>query len=282
MSRLSKYNVEEELRSAVTFATEKHPLVIFDLETTGLSKVSDKILSFSAIKTKWNGYGFEEIDRMNVFINPGFHIPSYITSINHISDETVKNCGYEEDVLPLIKEFIGDERKPLLCGYNSNSFDIPFLSNVFERVFGEGIHPYVSLDVMRLAKSMCQMDNYKLEFVASQLGIGASLSFHNSIDDVVATLHVLNELVRLKMFHNEEPENGKIRLEVHGCSLFKKSHYLNRIYINTFPYSKSYYDVYRGEWHSDLYGVNMELLRKDALKYMNVKDEKEFAKILHA
>lgn len=280
MSRLSKYNVEDELKKAIADASRTNPLIIFDLETTGLSRKSDKILSFSAIKAIWNGYGFEEIDRMNVFINPGFHIPPHITSINHISDDTVKECGHEEDVIPQIKNFIGSV--PLFCGYNSNNFDIPFLNAVFGRVLGEGVQPVVSLDVMRLAKSMCHMDNYKLEYVASQLGIGATLSFHNSIDDIIATLCVLNELVRLKMFSKEEPKSELIRLEVHGCNLFKKSHFLNRIYINTFPYSKSYYDVYRGEWHSDLYGVNMELLRKDALKYMNVKDEKEFAKIMHA
>lgn len=272
MDRLSKYQNDEAVKNAMSLARVGTPLVVFDLETTGLGKKSDRILSFSAIKAVWKSLRFEEVDRMDVFINPEFHIPKEVTEINHITDEMVAGCKTEEEVIPEILSFIGDNS--ILCGYNSHSFDIPFLANAALRAAGEDLEMAAELDVMYLAKEKCNFSSYKLEDVASELGCNIGLTFHRSMDDVIATLRVLNVLL---IEYDGKPRGG-VNVEVTGFRRFSLSHLVNRIYVNTFPYSKTYYDIYRGEWHTDLTNVNLKQLRIDALKLAGASDEKEFAK----
>ena len=131
MNVISKYQTYDRF---IEMANKYKTCIFFDLETTGLRRKVDRILSFSAIKTE---YGkdkmFHEVDRLNLFINPGFHIPETITKINHISDETVKDAPTEEKAFPIIRDFIGDYP---IGGYNSDLFDVPFLNNAFQRVLG--------------------------------------------------------------------------------------------------------------------------------------------------
>ena len=270
---MSKYNESEILKTVLNEVKKGKEIVCFDLETTGLNKRIDRILSFSAIKAKWNKE-FVETARMDLFINPGFHIPEKTSEINHITDEMVKDCDDENTAIPKIKEFIGDA---ILCGYNSSTFDIPMLNNAYLRVFGEELKYENAIDVFKLAKEFYKYKEYKLEFVAHELGCDMGLLFHRSMDDVVATLRVLNMIVQ-----EDKKENGYKRLRVYGGRIFKKSYQVNRIYINTTPYTKTYYDIFRGEWVSDMDNVNMKQLQEDVFRYFNVSNVKELEKTVKA
>ena len=63
------------------------PLVVFDLETTGLDLVKDRIIQISFIKVYPNG----KEERGNYLVNPECHIPPFITELTGISDEDVKD-----------------------------------------------------------------------------------------------------------------------------------------------------------------------------------------------
>ena len=63
------------------------PLVIFDLETTGLDLVKDRIIQISYIKVYPDG----KEERGNELINPEKHIEPIITQLTGISDEDVKD-----------------------------------------------------------------------------------------------------------------------------------------------------------------------------------------------
>ena len=272
METLSKYHTYNEF---IEMANKYGECIFFDLETTGLSRKTDRILSFSAIKTKYeNDKMFHETDRIDLFINPGFHIPERITSINHISDETVKDAPTEEEAFPIIRDFIGNTP---IGGYNSDTFDIPFLNHSFQRVFGESFEPVVKFDVMKIAKEVLRLDSYKLEEVAKRCEATKGLEFHNSIDDVIATCRVINTI--MFCYNKRKPEK---KLTINNCSHYYKSHKVNRIYISTYPYTKTYYDIYRGEWVSDMDGVDIRQLRDDVLSKYKVKNESELAKYFSA
>lgn len=102
------------------------PLIIFDLETTGLDLSKDSIIQISYIKAGIDG---SEVSR-NIFINPGRPIPALIQELTSITDEMVKTAPKFKDIAKeLEREFAGCD----FAGYNSNKFDIPMLAEEFLR-----------------------------------------------------------------------------------------------------------------------------------------------------
>ena len=102
------------------------PLVIFDLETTGLDLVKDRIIQISYIKVFPDG----KEERGNELINPEKHIEPIITQLTGISDEDVKDKPtFKQIAQRLSDQFTGSD----FAGFNSNNFDIPLLAEEFLR-----------------------------------------------------------------------------------------------------------------------------------------------------
>ena len=102
------------------------PLVIFDLETTGLDLVKDRIIQISYIKV--NPDGSEE--RGNELVNPEKPIEPIITQLTGISNEDVKDKPtFKQLGATLADKFTGCD----FAGFNSNHFDIPLLAEEFLR-----------------------------------------------------------------------------------------------------------------------------------------------------
>ena len=104
----------------------KNPLVFFDLETTGINIVSDRIVEISYLKIAPNG----EEESKTRLINPEIPIPPQATAIHGITDEDVKDSPtFKMVAKSLAAQIEGCD----LAGYNSNRFDIPLLAEEFLR-----------------------------------------------------------------------------------------------------------------------------------------------------
>ena len=104
----------------------RNPLVFFDLETTGINIVKDRIVEISFVKVHPNGK--EECKTRR--INPEMPIPPESTAIHGSTDEDVKDCPtFKEIAKSLAAQIEGCD----LAGYNSNRFDIPLLVEEFLR-----------------------------------------------------------------------------------------------------------------------------------------------------
>ena len=102
------------------------PLIVFDLETTGLDFIRDRIIQISYIKVSPDGTE----ERENLFVNPEKPIPEEVVALTGISDEDVKNAPtFKQLAANLQKEFEGCD----FAGYNSNRFDVPMLAEEFLR-----------------------------------------------------------------------------------------------------------------------------------------------------
>ena len=102
------------------------PLVVFDLETTGLDIITDRIIQLSYIKVTPDG---TEV-RGNHLINPERAIPAFVTDLTGISDETVADQPTFKEMAPQLAEsFKGCD----FAGFNSNRFDVPILAEEFLR-----------------------------------------------------------------------------------------------------------------------------------------------------
>ena len=80
---------------------------VLDIETTGISKLTEKITEFGIMKVK-NG---EIIDTFECFVNPEKPIPEKVVEVTNITDEMVKDAETIDIVLPKVLEFVGDSTK---------------------------------------------------------------------------------------------------------------------------------------------------------------------------
>ncbi len=104
----------------------KKPLVFFDLETTGINIVTDRIIEIALLKIHPDGREEEKLQR----INPGMPIPPEASIIHGIYDEDVKDAPAFKDVAKTFAKFIeGCD----IAGFNSIKFDIPLLTEEFLR-----------------------------------------------------------------------------------------------------------------------------------------------------
>ena len=91
------------------------PLVIFDLETTGIWVEKDKIVEIGMIKLLPDDSRQDFLKR----VNPGMPIPANVTRIIDITDEDVKDAPKFKDIANEALEFIGDAD---LAGFNIKKF----------------------------------------------------------------------------------------------------------------------------------------------------------------
>ena len=100
--------------------------MIFDLETTGLDLVKDRVIQLSYIKVYPNG----KEERGDELINPEMNIPELITQLTGISNDDVKDKPSFKQLAKKIEEvFQGSD----IAGFNSNHFDVPLLAEEFLR-----------------------------------------------------------------------------------------------------------------------------------------------------
>jgi DNA polymerase-3 subunit epsilon len=160
----------------------KNPLVFFDLETTGVNIVTDRIVEISYLKVFPNGDEEAKTRR----INPEIPISAEATSIHGITDEDVKDApAFRSIAKSLADQIEGCD----LAGYNSNRFDIPLLAEEFLRAG-------VDIDLMKRKFVDVQTIFHKKE----QRTLSAAFKFYCDMDlenahsaeaDVKATYEIL-------------------------------------------------------------------------------------------
>ncbi len=158
--------------------------VVFDLETTGLKKETDRIIEIGAVKIK-NG---EITDRFSAFINPGRRLSEKIVKLTGITDDMLEDKPGEDVVVPEFLEFAGDS---ILVGHNV-AFDIGFIRR-FAADKGIEVRNTV-LDTLGLARTLYgSLKNHKLDTVCSHLGISLE-NHHRAVDDAEATAGIFMKM----------------------------------------------------------------------------------------
>ena len=158
------------------------PLVVFDIESTGVAPRKDRIIELAAVKLEPDG---TEISKCWL-LNPTVKIPPENTAIHGITDEIVKDCPTFADKADEIFAFFeGCD----LSGFNADRFDIPCLEEEFSRV-GRNFAPSSRkhVDVQRIYHKMEPRDlSAAVRFYLGRDHAGA----HGAEADAKATLEVL-------------------------------------------------------------------------------------------
>jgi len=183
----------------------KRPLVIFDLETTGVNVASDRIVEICALKA--NPDGTEETKTFR--INPERPIPLESSLIHGIYQEDIADAPTFKEVAQELADFIGDAD---LGGFNSNRFDIPVLMEEFLRVnVPFDIENRFFVDVQNIFH---QMEQRTLKAAYKFYCEGDLINAHSAEADVRATFEVLKAQV-IKYENKEwEDKSGKVSIPV--------------------------------------------------------------------
>lgn len=158
------------------------PLVVFDIEATGLNIATDRIVELSYIKV----FPDRLPERRTQRYNPGIPISAEATAVNGISDADVADCPHFKDEAPALAATFADCD---FAGFNSNHFDIPLL---IEEFFRAGVNFDISacrfVDVQGIFHKMEKRDlTAAYQFYCSKDLTEA----HTAEADTQATLEVL-------------------------------------------------------------------------------------------
>lgn len=224
----------------------KNPLVFFDLETTGIDIVRDRIVEISYIKVYPNGK--EEMKTQR--INPGMPIPPASTAIHGITDDDVKDCPHFKEIAKtLAAQIEGCD----LAGYNSNRFDIPMLAEEFLRAD-------VNVDLTKRKFIDVQTIFHKME----QRTLSAAYKFycnkslenaHTASADTMATYEVLKAqldrypelendvtfLSKFSSFNNNVDFAGRMVYNDKGQEVFNFGKHKGQLVTEVFASDPNYY-----------------------------------------
>ena len=176
----------------------RNPLVVLDLETTGINIATDRIVEIALLKVNPNGTEEEKVFR----VNPEMPIPLESSLIHGIYDDDVKDEPTFKQLAKTLAKFLeGCD----LCGFNSNRFDIPLLAEEF-------IRADVDIDLKRHKFIDVQAIFHKME----KRTLAAAYKFycqkdltdaHSALADTRATYEVLKS--QLEMYDGVQYEDVK-------------------------------------------------------------------------
>lgn len=224
----------------------RKPLVILDLETTGVSIASDRIVEISAVKVVPGG----EEEWLTMRLNPGIPISPEATRVHGITDADVANEPHFKDVAKRIASFLeGCD----LAGFNSMKFDIPILCEEFLRVnvdFNPARHRYVDVQVIFHKKEQRTLSAAYKFYCDRELE-----NAHSARADAAATYEILkaqldrypdleNDIEKLSSFsafNNNADLAGRIVFNEQGTEVFNFGKHKGKPVVQVFREEPSYY-----------------------------------------
>ena len=247
----------------------KRPLVILDLETTGVNVGSDRIIEIGMVKVHPSGSRDVRTHR----INPTIPIPAESSAVHGITDADVKDAPTFASLAQEIFAFLGGSD---LAGYNSNKFDVPLLIEEFTRV---NIHFDLSdrklIDVQNIFHKMEQRTlSAAYKFYCNKDLAGA----HSADADALATYEVLlaqvgkyeglkNEVDFLSQFSTVQKNvdlAGRIVYNEKGQETFNFGKYKGKLVSEVFRADTSYYDwMMKGDFATNTKNVITQIRLKD-------------------
>ena len=149
--------------------------IAFDIETTGLSNINDRITEIGAVRIR-DG---KILERFDTFVDPERHIPEDITALTGITDDMVAGAPKADEALRMFFDFIGGEDK-LLIAHNAG-FDVGFIRRAADTYGIPFQNPY--LDTVPMSRYVNpDLKKHKLNTIAEYFGLG-DFNHHRASDD---------------------------------------------------------------------------------------------------
>lgn len=169
----------------------KKPLAFFDLETTGVNPVTDRIVEIAIVKAMPNGELVTKVWK----VNPTIPIPLEASAIHGIYDKDVANEPTFKQLAKTVEQFLEGAD---LAGFNICKFDIPMLVEEFLRA---DVNFEVSNRKIADAQKIFHLMEPRTLSAAYKFYCGNDITSlggnaHSAEIDTLATYHVLNEQIK--------------------------------------------------------------------------------------
>lgn len=161
--------------------------VVFDLETTGFSPETNRIIEIGAVKVQ-NG---KIVDKFSTFVNPQVPIPFRIEQLTSINDSMVIDAPVIADILP---EFMKFCEGCVMVAHNAD-FDMSFIKKNCQRM-DIPCKPTI-VDTVALARVLLpNLNRFKLDTVAKALGVSLE-NHHRAVDDAGCTAEIFVKFIEM-------------------------------------------------------------------------------------
>ena len=161
--------------------------VVFDLETTGFSPETNRIIEIGAVKVQ-NG---KIVDKFSTFVNPQVPIPFRIEQLTSINDSMVIDAPVIADILP---EFMKFCEGCVMVAHNAD-FDMSFIKKNCQRLDID-CKPTI-VDTVALARVLLpNLNRFKLDTVAKALGVSLE-NHHRAVDDAGCTAEIFVKFIEM-------------------------------------------------------------------------------------
>ena len=176
--RLGKAVAEKVEIESINAEPVLNRFIAFDVETTGLNPLTDRIVEVGAILFV-NG---KPTDSFCTLVNPRVSIPKAASAVNHITNDMIKSAPIEQSVYPQLIDFLGDALAgvTIMCAHNAR-FDFDFLCNTLSRLGFDADIRFV--DTLSLSRKYVKgLDDYKQCTVEAYFGLTNNAAHRASTD----------------------------------------------------------------------------------------------------
>lgn len=242
----------------------QNPLVVFDLETTGVQVAKDRIVEIYCIKIQPDGTE----EHLHQVLNPTIPIPVEVSEIHGIWDKDVKDKPTFKDFSGELNRFLGNAD---FGGFNSNRFDFPLLAEEFYRAgvsfdtnrkFIDAQRIFHKMEPRNLSaayhkycgKALHDAHSAKADTQATWEVIKAQIDYYDELQNDIEFLHAFSGESEFFDFAR------RIKRGKDGEAYFNFGKYQNKRVIDVFKENRGYYDwMMKGDFPANTKAVISKL-----------------------
>ena len=230
--------------------------VCFDLETTGLNALYDKITEIGAVKIR-DGV---TIDTFSTFVNPGRPIPPAVSNLTGITDSMVADAPSQSEA---VKDFLKFCDGAVLVAHNA-PFDTGFIRKACEDMGAE--YNCTSVDTVAIARSIIpDINNVKLDTLAKYFRLG-KFNHHRAVDDAEMLTRIFVNLSRLLMENLDVKDVHELKEKIIGGDYKRLPTYHQIILVKNQTGLKNLYRLI-SKSHLDYYYKRPRIPKSELMKY---------------
>ncbi len=159
--------------------------IAFDVETTGLSNISDRLTEIGAVRFS----GGRVLDTFSSFVDPGMPIPANITELTGIRDSDVAGAPSEGEAMRAFLDFCGG--RPIIA--HNAAFDTGFMAAACARA-GIEFSPVVVDTLVLSQRLLPELRRHKLDIVSKHLGL-PEFNHHRAFDDAEVVARMMDKFI---------------------------------------------------------------------------------------
>lgn len=224
----------------------RRPLVVFDLETTGVNVATDRIVELYAIKIQPDG----QEEHVHHVVNPTIPIPIQASQVHGIYDKDVADKPTFKELAAGLNEFM---KNCDFGGFNSNRFDFPLMVEEFYRAgIDFEVESRMFIDAQRIFhrkeprnltaaykfycdKNLEDAHSAKADTVATWEIIKSQVEHYEDLDPDIESLHEFSGNSEFMDFAT------RIKRGENGEALFNFGKYKNQSVAEIFKKEPGYY-----------------------------------------